>query len=59
MKAQMKKDLVHDDLIIYILAKNFIEGIIEIAKHYEDEPWLENNINILVNYHMLGMEYLI
>ena len=58
MMRQVKKDLVHDNLIIYILAKNFIEGIIEIAKNYKDEVWLETNINVLVNYHMRGMEYL-
>lgn len=59
MTAQVKQGFVHDELIIYIIAKNFIEGIIEIAKSYKDERWLENNINTLVNYHMNGMKYLI
>lgn len=58
MKAQVDKDLVQDELILYILSKNFIEGIIEIAKHYKDERWLENSINTLVTYHMNGMEHL-
>lgn len=58
MKAQVNNDLVQDELILYILSKNFIEGIIEIAKHYKDERWLENSINTLVTYHMKGMEHL-
>lgn len=57
MKTQVNKDLVKDDLILYILSKNFIEGIIEIAKHYKDKHWLENSINTLVTYHMNGMKH--
>lgn len=58
MKMQMNKSLVKNELILYILSKNFIEGIIEIAKHYKDELWLENSINTLVTYHMNGMAHL-
>lgn len=58
MKSQINKNLVHDDLIIYIFAKNFIEGIIEIAKNYKDDCWLESSINTLVLYHMNGMRHL-
>ena len=58
IKAQVNKALVQDELILYILSKNFIEGIIEIAKHYKDERWLENSINTLVTYHMNGMKHL-
>lgn len=58
MKTQVNKNLVQEKLILYILSKNFIEGIIEIAKHYKDEHWLESSISILVMYHMNGMEHL-
>lgn len=58
MKSQVNKDLIEDELIIYILAKNFIEGIIEIAKNYKDDVWLEKSINTLVLYHMNGMKHL-
>lgn len=58
INMQVNKELVQDELIIYILSKNFIEGIIEIAKHYKDEHWLENSINALVTYHMNGMKHL-
>ncbi|SNT30645.1 transcriptional regulator, TetR family [Anaerovirgula multivorans] len=55
MKTQLNNNLVQDELVIYILAKNFFEGIIEIAKNYKNEHWLESNINTLVKYHMKGM----
>ena len=58
MKEQVNKELVQDDLITYILAKNLIEGIIEIAKNYKDKVWLENSIKTLVCYHMNGMKNL-
>lgn len=58
MKDQVNKNLVQDELIVHILAKNFIEGIIEIAKNYKDVYWLESQINTLVEYHMNGMKQL-
>lgn len=58
MNSQVNKYFDQDELIIYILAKNFIEGIVEIAKNYKDECWLEKSINTLVFYHMTGMKHL-
>jgi AcrR family transcriptional regulator len=58
MYSQVNKDLVLNESILYILSKNFIEGIIEIAKQYKDETLLQNSINTLVTYHMNGMEHL-
>lgn len=58
MNTQVNKSLVKDELILYILSKNFIEGIIEIAKHYKDERCLQSSINTLVTYHMNGMAHL-
>ncbi|WP_234123626.1 TetR/AcrR family transcriptional regulator [Clostridium hydrogenum] len=56
--AQVDKDLGQNQLILYILSKNFIDGIIEIAKQYKNEHWLKNSLNILVTYHMNGMAHL-
>jgi AcrR family transcriptional regulator len=59
MKEQVNKHLVQDELILYILAQIFIEGIIEIAsKDYKDVCWLKNSINTLIKYHMDGMKHL-
>lgn len=59
MKSQVKKEFGGNDLILYILARNFIEGIVEIAKNYKNESWLKSNIETLVCYHIKGMEFLI
>lgn len=59
INAKVNKDLVQDKLILYILSKNFIDGIIEIAKHYKNEHWLKSSINILVTYHMNGIKHLL
>lgn len=56
--AQVNRNLIQDELITYILSKNFIEGIIEIAKNYKNRQWLSNNISILATYHMNGMRHL-
>ncbi|AOT69450.1 TetR/AcrR family transcriptional regulator [Geosporobacter ferrireducens] len=58
MLSQVNKEFVEDELIIYILAKNFMEGIIEIAKNYKDDRWLEKSIGTLVSYHINGMKHL-
>lgn len=57
-KSQVNITLMQDELILYILAKNLIEGIIEISKNYQNETWLKHNIDTLVKYHMNGMIYL-
>jgi AcrR family transcriptional regulator len=60
MKSQVGRQYGCDELILYILAKNFIEGIVEIAKEYHgDDSWLANCLNSLVSYHMNGMAHLL
>lgn len=56
IKEQVNKELLQDDLIIYILSKNLIEGIVEIAKNYKDEQWLKSSMNTLIRYHRNGIE---
>lgn len=59
MKSQVNRAFISDDLILYILAKNFTDGIVEIAKNYQDGRRLQYNIESLVNYHIKGMEHLL
>lgn len=58
MKEQVSKEFAKDDAILFILSKNFIDGIIEIAKQFKDEKRLIESINMLVAYHMNGMKHL-
>ena len=41
--------------IMHILAKNLIEGLLEISKHYENGEWADYNINALLKYHVIGI----
>lgn len=56
---QVKEELIEDDLIIYILSKNFLEGILEIAKNYKGSIWLEKSMDALVSYHINGIRHLL
>jgi len=59
MKSQVKKEFSDNDLLLCVLAKNLFEGIVEISKNYQGEDWLKINIDILLHYHIRGMEYLL
>ncbi len=59
MKSQVKKEFSDNDLLLCVLARNLFEGIVEISKNYQDEGWLKINIDILLHYHIKGMEYLL
>ncbi len=59
MKEQVNWELVQDTFILFILAKSFIEGIIEIAKDFKSKASLKYSIHTLFEYHKRGMEQLI
>ncbi len=54
--AQMSKTKNNNDLVFAIIISNLFNGIIDIAKHYKNEEWLEDALNILVKYHTKGMK---
>jgi AcrR family transcriptional regulator len=43
-------------LTFHIVANNLVEGIIEIAKHYQDENQIGNTIEQFLTYHLEGMK---
>ena len=53
---QIKEEISRDSIIPLIIAKNFIEGIMEIAKNYENEEGLEKRLRLFATYHMSGMQ---
>ncbi|MBN1468046.1 MAG: TetR/AcrR family transcriptional regulator [Fusobacteriaceae bacterium] len=55
---QIGNDNFENSLILYILSKNFFEGIIEIAKNYKENSSLEKDINALISYHLGGVQKL-
>lgn len=57
--SQWNRELIRDELLAYILAKNLIEGIVEIARNYTEDNSLERRIGVLISYHMQGMKPLL
>jgi AcrR family transcriptional regulator len=47
------------ELISYILSSNLINGIVEIAKNYQDELQLEDSLKHLIIYHTEGLKFLL
>ena len=41
--------------IFHILARNLLEGLLEISKHYINDKWVDYNIEALMKYHVHGM----
>ncbi len=48
------KDLA-DTFIFHILARNLLEGLLEISRHYINDKWVDYNVQALMKYHVLGM----
>lgn len=47
-------DLI-DTFIFHILARNLLEGLLEISRHYVNDKWVDANIEALMKYHVYGM----
>jgi hypothetical protein len=45
-------------LIMRIAAKNLLYGLIEIAKNYQGDEWIDRNIERLIDYHLNGILHL-
>jgi AcrR family transcriptional regulator len=52
------QEIVKDEYIITVYARNFFYGIVEIADNYVDDKWAYHNIYLLVKYHMTGISTL-
>lgn len=50
-----KKDLRRSTFIMHLIATNLIEGFLEISRHYENDEWVDYNINALLKYHIQGI----
>ena len=53
MKA-IDNDLNHK-FVMHIIANNLLEGLLELAKHYKNEKWVDSNIELLIKYHIKGI----
>ena len=44
----------YDDLFIHILAGNFTESLLEIARHYKSRRWAEEMLDLMSRHYYLG-----
>ncbi|MFX1451985.1 MAG: TetR/AcrR family transcriptional regulator [Promethearchaeota archaeon] len=45
--------------VIHIISNNFLEGLLELAKHYKSDKWVDVNIDLLMKYHINGISGLL
>ena len=48
----------HDPMLAHILANNYVEGLMEIARHYKNEKWAEHMLFVLNKCYFTGVESL-
>jgi len=56
LKRQSKKK--YDPMLAHILASNFTEGLLEIARHYQSEEWAKNMLKLMAQCYYTGVESL-
>ena len=44
-----------NELIFHIIANNFVEGVVEIARHYRDQDQAAESLRYFLTYHLSGM----
>jgi len=54
VKINTKKFFIKDEFY-HILANNFIEGLLEIARHYKGSKWAKNMLNLLMHQYYYGV----
>lgn len=54
-KELTEADKSDASLIMRIAAKNLLYGLIEIAKNYQGDEWVDRNIERLIDYHLHGI----
>ena len=53
--AERDEPITGHSFLMKILAMNLIQGLVEIARHYKNDQWAEENIRSLMKYHIRGM----
>ena len=69
IESHFKESIVHekkvkdknltDSIVVHIISNNFLEGLIELAKHYRSDEWVDVNIELLMEYHINGISGLL
>lgn len=56
LKRESKKE--YDPMLAHILASNFTEGLLEIARHYQNAEWAKEMLKLIAQCYYKGVESL-
>jgi hypothetical protein len=56
LKRQSKQE--YNSMLAHILASNFTEGLLEIARHYQNEKWARQMLKLMARCYYKGVESL-
>ena len=59
LQAKIHKSQKIDELFYHILANNFMEGVFEVARHYKNEEWAANIMQLYTQQYFYGVNFLI
>ena len=54
-QVQKKGIIVEEEILIHILASNFTESLLEIARHYENPDWAKKMLNLVTKCYYEGV----
>ena len=59
LQGKLKNEEDIDDLLYHRLANNFIEGILEVARHYKNETWAAHMMQLFIQQYVWGVHSLL
>ena len=54
-QVQKKGIIIEEEILIHILASNFTESLLEIARHYENPDWAKKMLNLVTKCYYEGV----
>lgn len=58
LKNKLREELTIDHLFYHMLANNFVESLLEIARHYKNELWAEEMTRLFIQQYFCGVNSL-
>ena len=58
-EKKAKQNNLNNTFVMHIIATNLLEGLLELAKHFKNEQWVDYNIELLLKYHVNGISGLL
>jgi len=58
-EKKAKQNNLNNTFVMHIIATNLLEGLLELAKHFKNEQWVDYNIELLLRYHVNGISGLL